>query len=248
MKISLGNSAVNFSVPFLERGFKPGVEFDYFGTEEGIFSTSPEQPTTAIGNTNWWAKAICDHFGLGKVPLFRPESVYFSTGSGFSRMPERTQAGYYVRTYMLGFPYDSVYGMAGALVDSSNRYIYSNWGASGYCNQAPECSPKLSYVTFATLTQVLDAAKYDGWLDTGTTSVYALKFRRPESPLCALWNLRAKRLVTIKSKDPSKLEAWDATNRPVVPERQDDLVSLVRDLRTARLTHSIAKSCPTTVS
>ena len=99
VKISLGNSAVNFSVPFLERGFKPGVEFDYFGTEEGIFSTSPEQPNTAIGNTNWWTKAICEHFGLGKVPLFHSESVYFSTGPAFST-PDRKDPGRLLRAYL----------------------------------------------------------------------------------------------------------------------------------------------------
>jgi len=233
VKISLGNSAVNFSVPFLERGFKPGVEFDYFGTEEGIFSTSPEQPATAIGNTNWWAKAICEHFGLGEVPLFHSESVYFSTGPGFSRMSERTQAGYYVRTYLLGYPYNSVFGLAGALVDSSSRYIYSNWGASGYCNQAPECSPKLSYVAFATLTQLLDGAKYEGRLETGTTSVYALKFaRRPANPVCVQWNLRGERNVTLKlkplkGKDLSNLEVFDAINRPVAIAKDGDQASLI---------------------
>lgn len=69
-------------------------------------------------------------------------------------------------------------------------FAYSNWGASGYCNQAPECSPKLSYVAFSTLTQLLDFAKYEGRLETGTTSVYALQFSGPGGPLCVLWNLR----------------------------------------------------------
>lgn len=226
VKISLGNSAVNFSVPLLERGFKHGVEFDYFGTEEGIFSTSPEQPATAIGNVNWWARAVCEHFGFKDVPLFHSESVYFSTGPGFSRMAERTQAGYYVRTYLLGFPYDSIFGFTGAMVDSGNRYIYSNWGASGYCNQAPDCSPKLSYVAYATLTQLLDGAEYEGKLETGTTSVYALKFRRRKVPLCALWNLRGERSVTLGVKDKPEIEVMDAINRPVVFREEGDQVLL----------------------
>jgi len=216
VKISLGNSGVNFSVPFLERGFKPGVEFDYFGTEEGIFWVSPEQPATAIGNVNWWVKAVCKHFGAEDVPIFHSESVYFSTGPGFTRMAERDQAGYYVRTYLLGYAYNSIFGFTGAMVDSSNRYIYSIWGASGYCNQAPDCSPKLSYVAYATLTQLLDEAKYDGRLETGSASVYALRFRRTKRPpLYAVWNLRGERQVTLTLKGKSKLEVVDAINRPI---------------------------------
>ena len=134
------------------------------------------------------------------MPLFHSESVYFSTGPAFSTLTERTQAGHYVRTYLLGLPYDSVFGMAGALVDSSNRYIYSIWGASGYCNQAPECSPKLSYVAFATLTQLLDSVKYEGRLDAGSTSLYALHFSRPGNPRYVLWNLRGRRTVTLAVK------------------------------------------------
>ena len=161
------------------------------------------------------------------MPLFHSESVYFSTGPAFSTLTERTQAGHYVRTYLLGLPYDSVFGMAGALVDSSNRYIYSNWGASGYCNQAPECSPKLSYVAFATLTQLLDSVKYEGQLDAGSTSLYALHFSRSGNPRYVLWNLRGRRTVTLAVKDPSKLEVVDAINRPVDWAPEGDQVSLV---------------------
>ena len=92
LKISLGNSAVNFSVPLLQRGFKPGVEFDYLGTEEGLFDATPEQPADAIGNISWWAKAVCSHFGYQDVPLFHSESVYYPSGPAFSawlRRPRR---------------------------------------------------------------------------------------------------------------------------------------------------------------
>jgi hypothetical protein len=216
LKISLGNSAVNFSVPFLERGFKPGVEFDYFGTEEGLFDEAPEQPADAVGNISWWAKAVCEHFGHRNVPLFHSESVYYPIGPAFARMAEATQAANYVRTYLLGSPYRSIFGFSGAMIDSSNSYVYSQWGSSAYCNQAPECSPKLSYVTFATLTQVLDGNKYDGRLDTGTTSVYALRFRRQDnSPLYAIWNLRGCRQLTARFAAGGKPQAVDALNRPV---------------------------------
>jgi len=216
VKISLGNSAVNFSVPFLERGFKHGVEFDYFGTEEGLFDELPEQPADAIGNINWWTKAVCDHYGFHDVPIFHSESVYYPTGPGFSRMSARTQAANYVREFILGFPYNSIFGFSGAIVDSDNQYVYSIWGTAGYCNASPECSPKPSYVAYATLTQMLDGAKYDGMLDTGTTSVYAMRFRRQDgSFIYALWNLRGSRKITLTVASAGDPCVVDAFNRPV---------------------------------
>ena len=53
------------------------------------------------------------------MPLFHSEAIYYPSGIGFSRISERNQAGYYIRSYLLGFPYDSIYGMTGALVDST---------------------------------------------------------------------------------------------------------------------------------
>lgn len=216
LKISLGNSAVNFTAPLLERGFKPGAEFDYWGTEEGLFDETPEQPADAVGNISWWTRAICEHYGFPAVPVFHSEAVYYASGPGFSRMAERVQAANYARMYLLGFPYNSIYGLTGAMVDSSNSYIYSIWGMAGYCHQAPECSPKLSYVTYATLTQMLDGARYAGRLDTGTTSLYALRFRRPNGdPLYAIWNLRGERQVTVTLTANGMPQLIDALNRPV---------------------------------
>lgn len=232
LKISLGNSAVNFSVPFLERGFKPGVEFDYFGTEEGLFSETPERPADAIGNINWWTKAVCEHFGFKNVPIFHSESIYYPTGLAFSGMAQRTQAGNYVREYLLGFPYNSIYGCSAAMVDSGNQYIYSIWGTAGYCNQAPGCSPKLSFVAYATLTQLLDGAKYEGKLNTGTTSVYALRFRQPDGALLyAIWGLRGSRHVAATLVAEGRPEVVDALNRPVeVRSRGKKLSLTISDL------------------
>jgi len=234
IKISLGNTGVNWVTFLLERGIRPGEHFDYFGTEEGLFSAAPEEPADAVGNINWWARAICEHYGHKDVPLFHSESVYFSSGVGFSRLSERDQAGYYVRTFLLGFPYDSVFGMSGALVDSSNEYVRSLWGTSGYCNQAPECSPKLSYVVYATMTQHLDGMKYDDKLDTGTTSLYALRFRHGDgTPLCVLWNLRGERMVRVRLAAQGKAEVFDALNRPAEVTAVGDSVDLkLSDLPT----------------
>ncbi|MHB9109037.1 MAG: hypothetical protein ACYDCO_18445 [Armatimonadota bacterium] len=238
LKISLGNSAVNYTAAFLERGFKPGVEFDYWGTEEGIFNELPEAPADAVGNINWWTKAISAHYGSKDVPLFKSECIYYATGPGFSRISESDQAAYYPRTYLLGLPYDSIYGFTAAMVDSSNSYIYSIWGMSGYCHQAPECSPKLSYSTYSALTHLLDGAKYDGCVETGTTSLYALRFRRSDgSKLYALWNLRGKRKVMLTINGAPQV--YDALNRPVKASVRGGKLSLTLSEMPTYLTGAV---------
>jgi len=232
VKISLGNSGINYNTPYLERGFKQGVEFDYFGTEEGYYSQSPEQVQNALGNINWWAKSICEHYGFKNVPLYHSEAFYQPTGPGFSRITERDQAGYYTRAYLLGFPYNSIYAFTAAPVDSSNGYIYSQWGTVGYCNQAPECSPKLSFVTYATMTQLLDGAKYERTIDTGSLSVYALAFTLPDgTPITALWNPIGKRTVTAQLAAGGAATVFDAVNRPLPVRMQgNNLVLEISDL------------------
>jgi len=216
IKISLGNTGVNWVTFLLEHGIKHGEHFDYFGTEEGMFSLTPEQPADAVGNISWWARAICRHYGFQNVPLFHSEAIYYPSGIGFSRISERNQAGYYIRSYLLGFPYDSIYGMTGALVDSSEGYIYRLWGSSAYCSRAPECSPKLSYAAYAAMTQQLDGMAYDGKLDTGTASLYALRFRHGDgTPLCVLWNLHGERFATAKLSATAAVEVSDVLNRHV---------------------------------
>jgi len=228
LKISVGNTGVNWVTPLLERGIKHGEHFDYFGTEEQLFLQPPERPCDAIGNINWWAKAICEHFGFYGVPLLHSESIYYPTGPAFSLNSERDQAGWYARSYLIGFAYDSVYAMSGAIVDSSGSYRYSFWGTAAYCNQAPECSPKLSYVAYATLTQLLDGASYDGKVDSGTASVYALRFKQPDgTPLCAVWNLRGQREAILELKGAGEPELLDALNRPVEAHKTDGGLSVM---------------------
>lgn len=233
-KISLGNSGINYTVPLLERGLKFGTDFDYFGTEEGVYSFLPERWDSSIGNVNWWTKAASDHYGFADVPIFHSESYYYNTGFGLGNLSGRNQAAYYTRLYLLGFPYRSIYGFSAAIIDSGNDYAYSLWGTPGYCNVAPECSPKPSFVAYATLTQLLDGAQFDRLLETGSTSVYALQFRRTDgSPLYAIWNVYGARHVSLAVAAGGHPVVRDAFNRPVAaPVKAGRMTLAISDLPT----------------
>ena len=68
----------------------------------------------------------------------------------------------------------------GCISDVGNSYYYSNWGASGFLNRFPEMNPKPSYVAVATMTRVLDGARFVRDVPVPSPSVYALEFDRPD--------------------------------------------------------------------
>src|SRR5262249_41704863 len=78
-------------------------------------------------------------------------------------------------------------------------YYYSNWGATGFCRSKPELNVKPAFVAFATLTRVLDGARFVGALPLGSPSLYGLEFDLPDGQKAlALWTLRGRRPVTLR--------------------------------------------------
>jgi hypothetical protein len=82
----------------------------------------------------------------------------------------------------------------GALTDVGDSYYFSNWGAAGLCRAFPELNVKPAFVALATLTRVLDGARFVTDRQTGSPSVYALEFRKlGGETVLAFWTIRGKR-------------------------------------------------------
>jgi hypothetical protein len=80
----------------------------------------------------------------------------------------------------------------------------------------------------ATLTQLLDGVRYDGLVDTGTISVYALRFRKPDGTfLYVLWNLRGSRVVEATVTTDGRPTVTDTFNRAVPVSFVDGKLKLV---------------------
>ena len=86
----------------------------------------------------------------------------------------------------------------GIISDAGSAYYFTGWGGAGFCNRMPDLNVKPAYVAMATLTQVLDGAKFERVLDLGSPSLYGLQFRRPDgSHLVAMWTPQGRRPVKL---------------------------------------------------
>lgn len=207
-KISFGNGTNTTREAFWKRAF-PAELFDYSGHESAAFARPPEaQPPDPITNNAslWMDRQLLDHYGYKDKPLGQCyETVYVNTNPG--NVTVRDQADYYVRHALHGLAWNIPYIRYGMISDVGNSYYYSNWGASGFCNRYPEVNPKPAYVAYATMTLVLDSAKFVRDVPAGSASVYALEFAKPDgSRVWALWTLRGRRSVTLAFSEDGRFE------------------------------------------
>lgn len=198
-EIYFGNGNVHLLEEFLQRGF-PRELFDARGNEAGNFQRPPEaQPPDFVGNNSglWMDRQVLDYYGYEDVPLRQCyEICYPSTNPG--NLSLSTQAAYYVRHILHSMAWEIPIIRAGLIVDVGNSYWFSNWGSSGLCFAQPDVSPKPSYVAVATLTQVLDGARFERVVPSAAPTVYALEFRRGDGRrVTCMWTVRGTREVQV---------------------------------------------------
>jgi hypothetical protein len=210
-KLALG-AWPNFTEEFLRRGF-PTKLLDALSLEVGGYRMQPERPPD-IDDVNGlyfiqeWKKL----HGCQNLDTIMVESLYHGTAPGY--LSERDQANYYVRDFLLGLAYGvKLFGMSAMITDVANDYYRSNWGSVGLCHRAPEPSPKPSYVAYATMTGVLDRARYTGRVDTGSTSAYALHFVASDGEnVYPMWTTRGKRAASVALEGEGRGVVIDAMN------------------------------------
>ena len=197
MELVFGNMVQPSIEQFLARGY-PREYIDRLGEESPGFMRMPErQPEVAGFGSLWWMKEMARHYGYGDVGLgVSFEWMYHGTNPG--NLHPRTAAAYNVRDCLLALAYGVPNVNPALAYDVGNAYYFSNWGASGLAHRPPELNPKPGYVTYATLTAQLDRAQLSRKLATGSTSLFALEFTRPEGdPVYALWTIRGQREVRL---------------------------------------------------
>jgi hypothetical protein len=96
--------------------------------------------------------------------------------------------------------------------DCGNYYGSEHYGGCGIQRRIPYCDPKPAYAAYATMTQQLDQADFDGWLKTGSLTTYCLRFKGPKGPVYTLWTIRGKRPVTLNLAADGNVDVTDAMN------------------------------------
>ncbi len=165
-------------------------------------------------------------YGYEDLGLIFIESMFRPTGPG--GLTECTQADYYVRSHLLGLANGvELFGACANLCDVGNVYHHSQYGTVGLCHRAPELNPKESYVAYATMTSVLDRAEYLEYLDTGSTSVWALRFRNREGRnVYALWTINGQRDLTLELSGDADAVVIDAMHNQRPVSRQGRMAQL----------------------
>jgi hypothetical protein len=204
--LRLGNGALPTKEEYYRRKF-PAELFDSAGNESAAFGRPPEaQPPDCVAHNAgvWMDRQLLDAYGYKDKPVTHCyELCYPCTNPG--NLDERTQADYLVRHALHSLAWGMPHIKIGCLSDMGNSYYFSNWGASGFCRSRPELSVKPSFVAFATLTRVLDGAKFVRDLPLGSPTLYGLEFERPDGGrACALWTVRGRRPVRLTGD----AEAW----------------------------------------
>lgn len=194
-EIYFGNGPPHLVEAFCKRGI-PKELLTIAGNESGSFMRPPEaQPTDFVGNNAglFMFRRILDAHGYTDTKLYQCYEVcYPNTNPG--NLSQRKQAQYYARHIMHSLAWGVPLIRVGSITDMANSYYHSNWGGSGFCTAYPRVAPKEAYVAYATLTQVLDGARFRRQVPTGSAALYAFEFeRRDGTAITCLWTPRGAR-------------------------------------------------------
>ncbi len=150
-------------------------------------------------------RQLLDAYGYkDKAVTMCHEVCYPSTNAG--NLTPETQADYFVRHALHALAWGIPQFRPGILTDVGGNYRMSHWGSAGFCRAKPEFNVKPAFVAFATMTLVLDGAKFVRDVPTPSASLYALEFQRPDGgQVYALWTIRGHRPVKLQLEN---LASW----------------------------------------
>jgi hypothetical protein len=218
-KIYLGNGSPQLMEEFLRHHY-PTTMFDALGNEAAAFQRLPEsQPLDFVANNAslWMERQLLDAYGYKDKPLEQCyEIMYPSSNPG--NLALRAQANYVVRNAMHSLAWKVPVIRFEGIADPGNSYYFSNWGGTGLMFGQPNLSPKPLYVAVATMTQQLDGATFSRIIPTGTTTVYAFEFKKPDGRyITCLWTPNAPRDVQLKTSQKQLAVIDLMSNERVLP-------------------------------
>ena len=228
-RIVLINDYPHVAIEYMKRGF-PAELFDVIGLECAGFMREPErQPDwlSLLGHAEMMKRAY-KKYGYDK-PLWTTEALYHATNPG--NLSFHAQGVIAVREHILALAVGfSKLAAAGIIKDPSDDYHWSNWGASGYCFRDPEINPKPSFAMIAWLTQALDQAAFEKVVETGSTAMYMVTFKRPDGGrVTPAWVVRGaqKAVIQVASGTPVVRDVYG--NALAVPFADGKLEVLLTD-------------------
>jgi hypothetical protein len=210
VKFLFGHCAPNFFGPFFrEKDWNPDL-FAGFGLDMPQFERMPErQPRATEPSLLFFLRKEMKDRGLEGKELVHLESYYPSSHE--LALGSRGQADSIVRTAVLSLALGTTKFMhAWCLQDCADRWGSSHYSGCGLIGREPEGFPKPAAAAFATMTRVLDLARYSGWLETGSRTAFCLRFDDGDRRIYPVWTCRGTRPLEISVAAPDvRLEQID---------------------------------------
>jgi len=220
VKFLFGHCGPLFSLPFMKQGY-PKEMFDGYGVDSPQFERMPErQPRAVECNFMYFLNQEMKKLGYDKE-LVHVESYYAPTHP--MALTLRESADSIVRTAALSLANGTDRFLAcWTLDDPEGAWGSQHYGAVGIIGRGPELNPKPGATAYATLTTMLDTAKYDGYVPTGSHSAYCLRFKEaPPKNIYCLWTIRGSRPITIRAKPGGELTLIDENGNRRTLELKD---------------------------
>lgn len=156
---------------------------------------APERGFTGGLQSAWFLRETARKMGYGDVPV---TACTEWIGRMTNNLGLQKQAEWEARDALLALAYGFDTISSFGINDASSGYYYSIWANGGLCYRYPTMAPKPSYAAMATLTQVLDRAKFSRFVPTGSTVLYVMEFRCGDDWVYALWTPRGTREVALE--------------------------------------------------
>ncbi|MBI4028061.1 MAG: hypothetical protein HY360_23965 [Verrucomicrobia bacterium] len=203
-----------FVVPLLRAGFPTNL-IDGSGLDLCGFERLPEQQLHQVSlHRLYCLRKEYEKVGIRNPRLAYSEGIFVPTEVGACSW--REQMDIYNRWALISMAYGVKQFYSGWFAfDCGDYYGAEHYGGCGIQRRIPYCDPKPAYAAFATMTDRLDQANFDGWLKTGSLTTYCLRFKGPKGNVYALWNIRGARPVTLMFSADTDLNVTDSMNNEV---------------------------------
>jgi len=209
IKLLFGHCGPQFGIPFMREKF-PKELFDGFGLDSPQFERMPErQPRGVEPCALYFLDKEMKEQGYTDKQRVHVES-YFPSSHRLA-LGHRGQADSTVRTAVLSLALGTDrFISCWTLDDCEDYWGTQHYGCIGLFGRVPESNPKPTAAAFATMTQMLDSCKYDGYLPTGSLTAFCVRFKGSDNRLVyCLWTIRGSRPVTLAAKAGTNLVTVD---------------------------------------
>ncbi len=192
VRLIYGNSG--FAVGLVAQLFRAGIPkdlVDALGDESVGMSQPPER---CVAYPAWCLKRLAEIYGYDNA---QPDAPWEWKSRIRRHFSERQCAAFHMRDALVAHAWRYTCIPLAGITEMANSYYDTIWGDS-CCTRYPLVYPLQTFSAAATLTRVLDRAKFTRQLDTGSLTVYALEFALPDgSCATALWTARGEVDVTV---------------------------------------------------